>query len=159
METGISETGPETARLTADVALFSEHERTWHVLLIRRGWDPYAGCWALPGGHVDPGEQTHIAAHRELFEETGLDIGVLRYVGVYAEPGRDPRGRYVDFAYTQTVDGMPEPTAGDDASEARWVPVAEALSTAHMELAFDHGRIVMEALHTLGLSKFRNHAQ
>jgi len=151
METNVAETAPETARLTADVALFSLRNGTWHVLVIRRGHDPYAGHWALPGGHVDAGEPTHSAAYRELFEETGIQADALRYVGVYAAPDRDPRGRYVDFAYTQIIHGTPDPAAADDATEARWMPLAEALS-AYTHLAFDHGRIIAEALNTLMLS-------
>ncbi|MEY9934260.1 8-oxo-dGTP diphosphatase [Catenulispora sp. GP43] len=152
MDTNTPETTPETARLTADVVLLSlDTNGIWRVLVIRRGHAPYAGHWALPGGHVDGGEQTHMAAFRELREETGIEAPGLTYVGVYAAPDRDPRGRYVDFAYTQIVDGMPAPAAGDDATEARWMPVADALDPA-AQIAFDHERIIVDALHTLRLS-------
>jgi 8-oxo-dGTP diphosphatase len=141
----VNDTTPETARLTADVALFGERDNALYVLLIRRGWDPFEGHWALPGGHVDTGEETLDAAHRELGEETGLRVGQLEYVGVYAAPGRDPRGRYVDFVYTTRLVDLPEPTASDDATAAEWVLVDEALATATV-LAFDHKQIIHDAL-------------
>lgn len=137
----------EIANLTADVVLFGLAERTTPcVLLIRRGWDPFEGHWALPGGHVNANEPTEAAAHRELAEETGLRIGSVEPVGVYAAPGRDPRGRYVTFAYATTVGTLsPQlmPTAGDDAARAAWVSVAKALDS--LPLAFDHRQIVRDA--------------
>jgi 8-oxo-dGTP diphosphatase len=132
----------ETARLTADVVLFSRDEAgTPHVLLIKRRWDPYKGHWALPGGHVDQGEDTEHAARRELLEETGLNAKRLDYIDAYATPGRDPRGRYATFAYVAETDGLPTPTAADDAAEARWIPVDEVLADG-FPLAFDHRQII-----------------
>jgi 8-oxo-dGTP diphosphatase len=142
----MTETTPETARLTADVVLLCDDHCELYVLVIRRGWPPYEGCWALPGGHVDAGEQIDLAARRELTEETGLTADRLTFIGAYAEPGRDPRGRYVTFAYMSCVSGLPQPTAGDDAVEARWMPVYDLLAGS-APLAFDHGRIIHDALH------------
>ncbi len=136
--------GHETARLTADVVLISERDDVPHVLLIRRFWPPFAGRLALPGGHVDAGEMPEDAARRELAEETGISVERLDLVGVYAAPGRDPRGRYVTWAYLAIVPGLPSPTAGDDAADAAWAPVAETLATPAV-LAFDHGRIIRDA--------------
>jgi 8-oxo-dGTP diphosphatase len=132
----------EYARLTADVVAFSDHGGIPHVLLIRRGWDPYAGLWALPGGHVDPGETVEHAARREFTEETSLTVAGVALVGVYSAPGRDPRGRYVTFAYRAELPHMPAPTAADDATAARWVPVPAALTDG---VAFDHADIIRAA--------------
>lgn len=133
----------EHARLTADVILTTCIDGERHVLLIRRGWPPFAGMWALPGGHVDPGETAAAAAARELAEETGLAATVLRPIGVYSAPGRDPRGRYVTFAYTAELPTPITPTAGDDAHEAAWVPIDHALAGG---LAFDHGQILADSI-------------
>lgn len=134
----------ETARLTADVALFGDRDGQPHVLLIRRRYDPFEGHWALPGGHVDQGERTETAARRELTEETGVTAAALRLAGVYADPGRDPRGRYIDFAYTAHLPGTPPPTAADDAAAVDWLPVDDVLSGRY-PLAFDHARIIRDA--------------
>ncbi|MEM7552833.1 MAG: NUDIX hydrolase [Cyanobacteria bacterium P01_A01_bin.84] len=59
------------------------------IVLIRRRDN---GCWALPGGMVDWGEDIPSTVSRELEEETGLELVKLRrLVGVYSAPDRDPR--------------------------------------------------------------------
>lgn len=126
----------ETIRYTADVVVVTP-DRT--VLLIERDWPPYAGCWALPGGHVDPGETSREAAVRELAEETGIRVSTadVRELGVFDRPGRDPRGRYVTVAYLAVVPAGTPIAAGDDARAARWWPL-----DAVPELAFDHADIL-----------------
>ena len=138
----------EAARLTADTVLFGTRDGDLHVLLIRRRWAPFTDHWALPGGHVDTGEHTHAAAHRELAEETGLRVSELRPFAVYADPGRDPRGRYVTFAYTTRLADTPAPCAADDATEAEWLLVDDVI-TGRVPLAFDHARIIDDALRLL----------
>lgn len=132
----------ETIRYTADVVLLTANRNAgvlpFDVLLIERGWAPFEGRWALPGGHVDAGETSRDAAARELAEETGvqLDAAALRQLGVYDLPRRDPRGRYVTVAYVAIVDRV-APMAGDDARAARWFPLNQL-----PELAFDHADIL-----------------
>jgi 8-oxo-dGTP diphosphatase len=57
------------------------------ILLIKRSTPPFIGYWALPGGRVDAGEIVEQTVVREVKEETGLDIKIVRKVGEYHEQG------------------------------------------------------------------------
>ena len=92
------------------------------VLLIRRGRPPREGEWSLPGGRIEPGERLVDTALRELREETGVEAeitGLLDVVdGIFASEGR----HYVLIDYAaRWLSG--EPVAGDDAADARFVPL------------------------------------
>lgn len=126
----------ETIKYTADVVLLNE---SMQVLLVKRKGEPFAGMWALPGGHVDKGETAERAARRELFEETGVDLeqDEFKFVVIADDPDRDPRGRYVGAVFLVVAGGDVQPVAGDDAAEAKFWPL-----TSLPELAFDHNKII-----------------
>jgi len=93
------------------------------LLLIRRGHEPGAGLWSLPGGRIEPRETDEQAVVREILEETGLRVACGRLVGTAELPGLD--GAVVDVRdYLATVTGG-ELAAGDDAADVRWVTAAE----------------------------------
>lgn len=134
--------------VTVDIVLMTVVERRLKVLLIQRGHPPYEGAWALPGGFVQPDEDLADAAARELREETGIgrEPGRLLQLGSYGDPARDPRMRVVTVAYGAIVPRLDEaPRAGSDAVRAELVPVAD-VEGADRQLAFDHGRIVTDAV-------------
>ncbi|MDN3357920.1 NUDIX domain-containing protein [Actinomadura sp. DC4] len=134
--------------IAVDLVILTLRESRLQVLLIERGVDPYKGAQALPGGFLRHTEEDlAVAAHRELSEETDLDVETLRLeqLGVYGEPGRDPRGRVVSVAYLAIAPRLPEPTAGTDAADARWQRVDQVLS-GELALAFDHRRIVTDGV-------------
>jgi 8-oxo-dGTP diphosphatase len=127
--------GPETPKLMVDVIIPSERG----VVLIRRGTEPFEGQWALPGGFVEVGETVEEAAYREAAEETGLAVEVARLVGVYSDPERDPRGHNVSVAFlARVLSGYL--VAATDASEVA------VLDPSSVELAFDHRKIIEDAL-------------
>lgn len=138
----------EPFAVTVDLAVLTLRAGALHVLLVERGREPYAGRWALPGGFLLPDESAETAARRELAEETGLaDVtGLhLEQLRTYSEPGRDPRMRVVSVAFAALLPDPPEPHAGTDAAEARWVPYDKARG-----LAFDHDRILADARERVG---------
>ena len=127
--------GPETPKLMVDVVIPAEDG----IVLVRRGSEPFEGQWALPGGFVEVGETVQEAAVREAAEETGLAVEISRLVGVYSGPDRDPRGHNVSVAFLVRVLGG-QMRASSDAAEV------DVLDHASIELAFDHDRIVADAL-------------
>jgi len=138
----------EPFAVTADLAVLTIRAGALHVLLVERGQEPYAGHWALPGGFVQPDESAETAARRELAEETGLsDVSGLHLeqLRTYSEPDRDPRMRVVTVAFAALLPDPPEPSAGSDAAQARWLPY-DALGP----LAFDHDRILADAHERVG---------
>lgn len=133
--------------VTVDLVLLTIRDDELHVLVIRRGNEPYRGRWALPGGFVDIDEDLPVAAARELEEETGLrpDRAHLEQLRTYGVPGRDPRGRTVSVAYLALVPESPDPVAGDDADRAAFRPVASLLGRRGA-LAFDHAQILSDGV-------------
>ncbi|MBO0869184.1 MAG: NUDIX hydrolase, partial [Micromonosporaceae bacterium] len=133
--------------VTVDVAILTVQQGQFCALLVRRGAHPYRGRWALPGGFVRPREDLADAAGRELVEETGLATQAhLEQLGSYGAPDRDPRMRVVSVAYLAIVPDLPHPVAGTDAAEARYRPVAELIGESAPRLAFDHSRILADAV-------------
>jgi 8-oxo-dGTP diphosphatase len=134
---------------TVDIAVFTIRSARLHMLLVQRGQEPYLDHWALPGGFVRPDEDLDSAAARELEEETGLtgDTRFLEQLASYGRPDRDPRMRVVTVAYW-AVCAEVEPRGGGDAASAALLPVA-AIEDGSLQLAFDHRKIVKDALERL----------
>lgn len=123
--------------LTADaVATYDDN-----LVLVERNKEPEG--LALPGGHQEPGETLETTAIREMREETGLNFVPERQLGVYDEPGRDPRGQKVSVVYAGEAYG--EPGSPEEATEVSMVPLAD-LEDISDELVFDHANIISDYL-------------
>ncbi|MCH2045361.1 MAG: NUDIX hydrolase [Saprospiraceae bacterium] len=132
--------------LTVDCVIFGlDDSHELRVLLIERAHDPYADCWALPGGFVDMHEDLYSAAARELEEETGIRNVFIEQLYTFGAPKRDPRGRVVSVAYYALVNLKDHPvTAASDAKRAEWFKTKEL-----PKLAFDHQLIMDTAIERL----------
>ncbi|HUL61642.1 MAG TPA: NUDIX hydrolase [Methanocella sp.] len=109
------------------------------VVFVRRGHEPFKGRLALPGGFVEKDETVEQAVVREAREETGLETEVVRLIGVYSDPGRDPRGPTVSVCFTLKATGG-RLEAASDATAVELVPRAEVPA-----LAFDHNKMIDDA--------------
>lgn len=125
---------PVTPLLTVDALIIYERK----IVLIRRKNPPYQNHFALPGGFVEVGETVEAAVVREAKEETGLDIELLKLVGVYSDPSRDPRGHTVSVCYLAI--GRGNLKAGSDAKDTGLFSLNEV-----PKLAFDHNKIIENA--------------
>lgn len=138
---------PERFPVTVDVVALTVRNGELNILLITRLIEPFKGKLALPGGFVLAGEDLLEAAGRELAEETGVEHlpGHLEQMGSYGPRGRDPRGDVLTVAHLLLAPDFPVLSAGSDAEQAAWYPVREVLD-GRLELAFDHARILEDAL-------------
>lgn len=120
-----------------------------YLLLIQRS-DGHG--YAVPGGHIEPGETAVVAAFRELEEETGYkayegesagDLAAVLAIHKALTARHVPDPRETDDAWAVTtpvvidlgsVDSLPMVRAGDDASMALWAP-AETYGVMEAELA------------------------
>ncbi|HYE47638.1 MAG TPA: NUDIX hydrolase [Caulobacter sp.] len=121
------------------------------VLLVKRGNPPRQGQWSLPGGRLEWGETLMAGALRELAEETGVTAQILGLVdvvdGVMASRTTGEVTRHyvmIDFAARWTAG---EPVAGDDAADARFFTVEDALAAVEWE---ETRRVIREAVARFG---------
>ena len=129
--------------VTTDCVIFGFDGQQLQVLLVERGIEPYKGKWAFPGGFVKMDESCEEGALRELKEETGLTGAYIEQFHAFSDPERDPRERVITIAYYALV-RIQEVKGGDDAAKAQWFGLDEV-----PQLAFDHDRILREALKRL----------
>lgn len=139
---------PVTPLLTVDTVIVYINK----IVLIKRQNQPFRGQFALPGGFVEVGETVETAAIRESKEETGLDVEILKLLGVYSEPSRDPRGHTVSVVFLAVGKGNLK--AGSDACDTGLFGMNDI-----PELAFDHKKIIENARSEINgiLSEMQKH--
>lgn len=116
-----------TAIVLEDVPAGAPITEVPKVLLVRRADN---GEWTPVTGIIDPGEEAHVAAVREVKEETGLDVEVEALLGVgQVGPVTYDNGdvsNFMDTAIRCSVMGDPTPGIGDgENTEAKWFSVMQ----------------------------------
>jgi 8-oxo-dGTP diphosphatase len=112
------------------------------ILLIKRRTAPFIGYWALPGGRVDPGETVEQTVVREVKEETGLDVAIVRKIGEYHEQGVESGAEYDYYpaCFLVNVVGGEIRKQESEIEEAKLFSLDEVPA----ELAFEHAQMIKD---------------
>ena len=108
---------PSHPQLAVSAAIFRDDD----ILLVRRARSPAKGFYSLPGGRVEFGETLHEALHREIDEETALQIQIVGLAG-WREvvPGTSGGGHYLILSFAaRWISG--EPVLNDELDDFRWL--------------------------------------
>jgi ADP-ribose pyrophosphatase YjhB (NUDIX family) len=99
------------------------------ILLVQREED---GLWAVPGGHLEPGESWESCARREFAEETGMQVRLTGLLGIYSDPAMQQHRladgsevHFVGVVFEGRVDGDPERDADAEIRTASYFAVDE----------------------------------
>ena len=115
----------------------AEHQ----VLLQLRDDTPglsFAGCWTLPGGRVETGEDADDAVRREILEELGIQPLVLLWRVYERHHSSDDTSpiTIVQFVYRGIVTDPIEDLATNEGQAIRCVPASE-VSRLPMSFGFE----------------------
>lgn len=127
-------------------AVLQVREGALQVLLWRRGIEPEAGRWALPGGRLGDSEDVQASVLRQLAEKVDVrEVAHIEQLAVFSAPGRTPGPRTVATAFLGLVPCVADPVLPGDTA---WHPVAGVVQGSP-GTAFDHGTIVGRARNRL----------
>jgi len=110
------------------------------VLLIRRGIEPFRGCWALPAGYQEMDEHPADTARREIFEESGIVVEVVELFDLLFSLNDPRKPANLAVYLCRPIGGALE--AGHDACEAAWF----SLDDLPADLGFDNGPRILHRL-------------
>jgi len=117
-----------------------------NILLVKRATVPFKGYWALPGGRVDVGETVEQTVVREVKEETGLKVRIVRKIGDYHERGVQDGIEYEYYPACFLV----KPVGGEIKKQEKEI---EEIKIANLKeipkrLAFEHASMIQDYIHS-----------
>jgi len=100
---------------------------------VRRAIEPFRGQWALPGGYQEVDEEPAVTAAREILEESGIEVEILRLIDFVFLPGQRVKPANLAVYLCRPTGG--ELRNGEDTLEAGWFDPEELPA----DLGFDNG--------------------
>ena len=118
------------------------------ILLEKRaqGMSTFPGYWAIPGGWMEWGETVEQAVKREVQEELGIEVEVVKFIGKYFDTNTFPIKKYSRVALPhicKIVSGEPTAYQKEEVEEVKWVSPQNALD---LEIAYDHKEMIRYAI-------------
>lgn len=118
------------------------------ALLVKRAHEPWLGLWDVPGGFCDPAEHPVRTAIREVREETGLDIAVVGFIGIWmdtylpAGPGL-PDVATLNIYYHADLVGPAHPSPDPaEVDEVRWFAPGQLPGRASLAFPDQQGPVL-----------------
>ena len=117
-------------------------EQNGKYLMIKARVGVAKDFWNNPGGHQDEGETIEESAIREVKEETGYDVEVVRLIGTYARKARK-------YVFEMRVIGGNLNLPPEEIEDARWFTVDEIkklnpITFGGRQSAIDHAAAIFE---------------
>lgn len=106
------------------------------ILLIKRRKEPFKGQWALPGGFIERNESPEEAVKREVAEETGIEVEVVKMLGILGHPDRDPRGVLSIVYLCKPLSTNISPNK-EEVEGVKWFDISNP-----PKMAFDHALVI-----------------
>ncbi|SDN79507.1 NUDIX domain-containing protein [Phyllobacterium sp. OV277] len=98
--------------------------RDGHILLLQRKKSPEIGAWGIPGGKIDFLETAEQAIRREAFEETSLEAGSIRQLGLSEQLFHDERQHWFGVLFlAETFSGEMQLLEPDKHGGIDWFPL------------------------------------
>ena len=111
-------------------------------IFVAKRIDNPSNYWQMPQGGIDPGENSHQAAIRELYEETGIQVPYMSHFANYSDPNRDSRHQVISVAYLAVhPSGKLRIRANSDVFDVNWFNVEDL-----PDLCFDHNKICSDGI-------------
>lgn len=127
-----------------DSIIFGFDGEELKILLVKRGLEEDPETWSLMGGWLQPDEGLNEAAHRILFEHTGLKDVYLEQLATFGNPKRDPVSRTVSVTYKALVNISDYNDKISNTLTTKWFSLKDL-----PDLLFDHSEMVALAVERL----------
>jgi len=134
----VDDSQTKTAAHAVLAAVLQVRDGRLQALLWQRAREPYASCWALPGGALAADETLEESMRRHLAEKVDVrEVSHLEQLETRSDPNRNPGCRELATGYLGLVPSGVDPKVPPD---TRWHPVDEL-----PELAYDHEEFLLMA--------------